>query len=173
MTAETGAEIVPVQADCRQAADCERVVKTVSDVFGRIDILVNNDGAPPLGDLTSFDDLAWQKAIEQNFMYVARMCRGVLPFMQENGGSILNITAISAIQPIPRFGLSVASWGAVIGYAKTLALEIRASASTSTPSVPAMSTRNGWEKCFPPATSRPSECAANSNTKCRWAASAP
>jgi len=43
--------------------------------------------------------------------------------MQKTGGSILNITAISAIQPIPRFGLSVASWGAVIGYAKTLALE--------------------------------------------------
>jgi 3-oxoacyl-[acyl-carrier protein] reductase len=40
------------------------------------------------------------------------------------GGSILNITAISAIQPIPKFGLSVASWGAVIGYAKTLALEV-------------------------------------------------
>ncbi len=71
----------------------------------------------------SFDDAAWQKAMEQNFMYVARMCRGVLPHMQKTGGSILNITAISAIQPIPRFGLSVASWGAVIGYAKTLALE--------------------------------------------------
>ena len=123
MVAETGAEIVPIQADCRQAADCERVVKTVNQAFGRIDVLVNNDGAPPLGDLASFDDLAWQKAIEQNFMYVARMCRGVLPVMQRSGGSILNITAISAIQPIPRFGLSVASWGAVIGYAKTLALE--------------------------------------------------
>jgi len=120
---ETGAEILPVQADCRQGADCERVVKTVIDAFGHIDILVNNDGAPPLGDLATFDDVAWQKAIEQNFMYVVRMCRGVLPHMQKSGGSILNITAISAIQPIPRFGLSVASWGAVIGYAKTLALE--------------------------------------------------
>ena len=124
LAAETGAEILPVQADCRLAADCDRVVKTVGDAFGRIDILVNNDGAPPLGDLSSFDDAAWQKAMEQNFMYVARMCRGVLPIMQERGGSILNITAISAIQPIPRFGLSVASWGAVIGYAKTLALEV-------------------------------------------------
>ncbi len=123
MAAETGAEVVPVQADCRQAADCERVVDSVIGAFGHIDILVNNDGAPPLGDLASFDDAAWQKAIEQNFMYVARMCRGVLPHMQKTGGSILNIAAISAIQPIPRFGLSVASWGAVIGYAKTLALE--------------------------------------------------
>jgi 3-oxoacyl-[acyl-carrier protein] reductase len=123
MAAETDAEILPVQADCRQAADCERVVEAIIGAFGRIDILVNNDGAPPLGDLATFDDVAWQKAIDQNFMYVARMCRGVLPHMQKTGGSILNITAISAIQPIPRFGLSVASWSAVIGYAKTLALE--------------------------------------------------
>jgi 3-oxoacyl-[acyl-carrier protein] reductase len=122
--AETGAEVLPVQADCRQAADCARVVETVIGTFGRIDILVNNNGAPPLGALATFDDPAWQKAIEQNFMYVARMCRGVLPHMQKTGGSILNITAISAIQPIPHFGLSVASWGAVIGYAKTLALEV-------------------------------------------------
>jgi 3-oxoacyl-[acyl-carrier protein] reductase len=120
---ETGAEILPVQADCRQAADCERVAETAIGAFGEINILVNNDGAPPLGDLASFDDVTWQKAIEQNFMYVARMCRGVLPYMQKTGGSVVNITAISAIQPIPRFGLSVASWGAVIGYAKTLALE--------------------------------------------------
>jgi 3-oxoacyl-[acyl-carrier protein] reductase len=124
IAAETGAEVVPVQADCRQAADCTRVVETVAAAFGRVDILVNNDGAPPLGDLTSFDDVAWQRAMEQNFMYVARMCRGVVPHMQKNGGSILNITAISAIQPIPRFGLSVASWGAVIGYAKTLSIEV-------------------------------------------------
>jgi 3-oxoacyl-[acyl-carrier protein] reductase len=125
IAAETGAQVLPVQADCRQAADCARVVETVARAFSRIDILVNNDGAPPLGDIAGFDDIAWQKAMEQNFMYVTRMCRGVLPYMQgAGGGSILNIAAISAIQPIPRFGLSVASWGAVIGYAKTLALEV-------------------------------------------------
>ncbi|MBT6608208.1 MAG: SDR family NAD(P)-dependent oxidoreductase, partial [Rhodospirillaceae bacterium] len=50
---KTGAEILPVQADCRRAEDCERVVETVAREFGGIDILVNNDGAPPLGELTS------------------------------------------------------------------------------------------------------------------------
>ena len=40
------------------------------------------------------------------------------------GGGILNIAAISAIQPIAGFGLSVATWGGVIGYAKTLSLEL-------------------------------------------------
>jgi 3-oxoacyl-[acyl-carrier protein] reductase len=121
---ETGIKVLPVQADCRRAEDCARVIDTVSERLGGIDILVNNDGAPPLGDLQSFDDAAWSKAIEQNLMYVVRMARGALPHMiSRGGGSILNITAISAIQPIAGFGLSVATWSGVIGFAKTLSLE--------------------------------------------------
>ena len=58
-------------------------------------------------------------------MYVVRMVREVVPSMKaRGGGSILNITAISAIQPIPGFSLSVATWSGVIGYAKTLSLEV-------------------------------------------------
>jgi 3-oxoacyl-[acyl-carrier protein] reductase len=126
LRAESGKEVFPIAADCRRSEDCQRVIDGVRERFGRLDVLVNNDGAPPLGPIDSFDDLAWQKAIEQNLMYVVRMARASLPLLRERGGSILNITAISAIQPIPTFGLSVASWAAVIGFAKTLSLEVAA-----------------------------------------------
>jgi 3-oxoacyl-[acyl-carrier protein] reductase len=123
--AETGAEVLPIAADCRRAEDCTRVIDSVAGSLGGIDILVNNDGAPPLGEIATFDDAAWAKAVEQNLMYVVRMARGALPHLaKRGGGSILNITAISAIQPIPGFALSVATWSAVIGFAKTLSLEV-------------------------------------------------
>jgi 3-oxoacyl-[acyl-carrier protein] reductase len=122
--AETGVEVLPIAADCRRAGDCVRVIDTAARHFGGIDILVNNDGAPPLGDITAFDDAAWVKAVEQNLMYVVRMARGAVPHLTKQGGSILNITALSAIQPIPGFGLSVATWSGVIGFAKTLSLEV-------------------------------------------------
>jgi 3-oxoacyl-[acyl-carrier protein] reductase len=126
LRAETGAEIIAIAADCRRLADCVGVVETTLARAGGIDILINNDGAPPLGELVSFDDAAWTKAVEQNLMYVIRMTRAVVPHMiaQGRGGSILNITAISAIQPLAGFGLSVATWAGVIGYAKTLSLEV-------------------------------------------------
>ena len=38
-----------------------------------LEYIVNNDGAPPLGPAASFDDAAWQKALEQNLMYAIRM----------------------------------------------------------------------------------------------------
>ena len=94
-----------MQADCRRAEDCKRVVETVVAEWGGVDILVNNDGAPPLGQIMTFDDDAWQKAIEQNLMYVVRMVRETVPHMiKRGGGSVLNITAISAIQPYAGFG---------------------------------------------------------------------
>lgn len=125
LRSETGAQVLPIQADCRRVEDCARVAETAGRKLGGIDILVNNDGAPPLGPALGFDDTAWGKAIEQNLMYVIRMAREVVPSMQaRGGGSILNITAISAIQPIAGFSLSVATWSAVIGYAKTLSLEV-------------------------------------------------
>jgi 3-oxoacyl-[acyl-carrier protein] reductase len=125
LRAETGVEVLPILADCRRAEDCARVVETTVARLGGVDVLVNNDGAPPLGELASFDDAAWAKAVEQNLMYVVRMTRAAVPHMKaRGGGGILNITAISAIQPIPGFGLSVATWGGVIGFAKTLSLEV-------------------------------------------------
>jgi 3-oxoacyl-[acyl-carrier protein] reductase len=124
---ETGRRVFTVAADIRRAADCERIIAEPLSHFGRLDILVNNDGAPPLGELMSFDDAAWDKAWQQNFMSVVRLTRGAVPPMRAaGGGRIVNITALSVLQPMPRFGLSVATWAGVIGYAKTLSLEVAA-----------------------------------------------
>ena len=124
---ETGRTVLTVAADIRKAADCERIIAEPLKHFGRLDILVNNDGAPPLGELMSFDDAAWDRAWQQNFMSVVRLTRGAVPAMRKaGGGRIVNITALSVLQPMPKFGLSVATWAGVIGYAKTLSLEVAA-----------------------------------------------
>ena len=124
---ETGRRAFTVAADIRKAHDCERIIAEPLAHFGRLDILVNNDGAPPLGELMSFDDAAWDKAWQQNFMSVVRLTRGAVPAMRAaGGGRIVNITALSVLQPMPKFGLSVATWAGVIGYAKTLSLEVAA-----------------------------------------------
>jgi 3-oxoacyl-[acyl-carrier protein] reductase len=124
---ESGARVLTIPADIRKAADCERIIAATVAEFGRLDILVNNDGAPPLGHVLEFDDTAWEKAVQQNLMSVVRLTRHAIPHLRaQGGGRIVNITALSVLQPMPRFGLSVATWAGVIGYAKTLSLEVAA-----------------------------------------------
>jgi 3-oxoacyl-[acyl-carrier protein] reductase len=128
---EAGVEVLAIPADIRVAADCDRIVNSAAHALGGLDILVNNDGAPPLGEAAEFDDAAWEKAVQQNLMSVVRLCRRAIPHMRSRGaGRIVNIASLSAIQPIARFGLSVATWAGVIGYAKTLSLEVAADAIT-------------------------------------------
>jgi len=110
----------PRSCRCRRIVDRRQIVSASSSrrrSVRRIDILVNNDGAPPLGELVRFDDVAWQKAIEQNFMYVARMCRGVLPFMQKAGAAFSHHRHFSHSADPPFWPVGC-KLGAVIGYAK-------------------------------------------------------
>src|ERR1700733_11962028 len=45
---ETGGRGHAIAADIRKPADCARIVDDAVAAFGGLDILVNNDGAPPL-----------------------------------------------------------------------------------------------------------------------------
>jgi 3-oxoacyl-[acyl-carrier protein] reductase len=122
---ETGAEVLAVQGDVASASDNERFVEETIARFGRVDILVNNDGAPPVGLLETFDDAAWEAAVQRNLMSVVRMVRLCLPHMRKaGGGRIINVTTASLKNASASLGLSIATWAGVVGFAKTLALEI-------------------------------------------------
>jgi 3-oxoacyl-[acyl-carrier protein] reductase len=145
----TGAEVLPVPADVRKAEDSVRVVEETLRRFGGVQILVNNDGAPPIGRLEEFDDAAWQKAVEQNLMSVVRMVRLTTPHMRAaGGGAIVNITGLSVIQPMVGFGLSVATWAGVIGLAKTLSIELARDRITINTLCPGFINTSRLEKVF-------------------------
>jgi 3-oxoacyl-[acyl-carrier protein] reductase len=147
--AASGGAAMAIAADIRKAEDCERIVAEALRAFGRLDILVNNDGAPPLGRIDEFDDGAWSKAVEQNLMSVVRLTRHAVPHLRAaGGGSIVNITALSVLQPMARFGLSVATWAGVVGYAKTLSLEVAADRITVNTICPGRIATARLEKVF-------------------------
>lgn len=146
---ETGAEVLAVLADVRKPEDPERVVQEAVSRFGTVQILVNNDGAPPIGRLGDFDDQAWRKAVDQNLMSVVRMVRLVTPHMRNaGGGAIVNITGLSVIQPMVGFGLSVATWAGVIGLAKTLSIELAPERVTINTICPGFINTSRLEKVF-------------------------
>jgi 3-oxoacyl-[acyl-carrier protein] reductase len=122
---ETGARMLPVVADVGSAADCARFVAAAAAAFGRLDILVTNTGGPKPGGSESLSEADWDAAYRVTLGNVASLVRAALPHMRRNRwGRILNVTSLSAKQPIEGLALSNAFRPAVIGFAKTLASEL-------------------------------------------------
>jgi 3-oxoacyl-[acyl-carrier protein] reductase len=123
--AATGLDVLAVPCDMSSASDIDRFVSQTIAHFGRIDIVVNNAGGPPPGTFDAHDDVAWQKALDQNFFSVVRTVRQALPHLRAAGsGRIVNVTSIAVKEPIPGLILSNAARLAVVGLAKTLSREL-------------------------------------------------
>jgi len=120
-----GGRVRAVEADLRRADEVTRVVAATVEAFGGLDILVTNTGGPPSGPFMTFDDSIWAEAIDSLLMSVVRLTRAAVPHMQARGGGrIINITSISAKQPVDGLVLSNTLRAGVTGLSKTLASEL-------------------------------------------------
>jgi len=126
LTGKYGEErVLGLAADCSDAADINRVTASTVARFGpAVHVLVTNDGGPPIRPISALTDDVWQTTFERHFFYVVRSVRAALPHMTAEGGSILNVVSAVVERPAVTMAAPVAVWSAVIGYAKTLALEV-------------------------------------------------
>jgi 3-oxoacyl-[acyl-carrier protein] reductase len=121
----TGSTVHEIAADVSTPEGVEKVTRTAFDAFGRVDILVTNSGGPPSGQFESFDAGAWEGAARLLLFSAVNMARAVLPEMKaRRWGRILNVTSIAAKQPIEGLMLSNSLRAGVIGFARTLAVEV-------------------------------------------------
>ncbi len=136
----TQSDLERAAADLRQATDTEimtfagdldryetiqqLIARTVAH-FGRLDILVNNSGGPPLARSASATEAQWETAVQRSLFFFARMSREALPHLQAQGsGRIINVLASTVYQPIPNLALSGATRMGVVAWAKSLADEV-------------------------------------------------
>jgi len=125
LLSETGQHVTILPADVTDPAAPARLVRSVVEAFGGLDILVTNSGGPPAGSFESFDDIAWQRAIELSLMSHVRLIRAALPHLRKSkAASVLTITSYSVKQPIPNLVLSNSIRSATTGLTKSLALEL-------------------------------------------------
>lgn len=124
---ETGATVAGIGADVTNDEAVEHFVSLARERAGRIDILVTNAGGPPTSSFADADLDAFRRAFELNALSAIRLAKLVLPGMREQKwGRIVNITSVSAKQPIDGLLYSNTVRAALTGWAKTVSNEVAA-----------------------------------------------
>ncbi len=122
---ETRQHIYGFAGDVSQPDIPEKLIQEAVSTLGGLDLLVCNAGGPPPGSFESFDDAAWQKAIDASLMSHVRLIKAALPHLRRStAASVLTVTSYTVKQPMMNLVLSNSVRLATIGLTKTLALEL-------------------------------------------------
>jgi len=125
LVSQTKAEIIAIQGDVGVPDFPASLVQKTIQAFGGLDLLVTNAGGPPSGKFDSFDDPAWQHAIDLSLLSHVRLIRVALPYLRQSDcPSVVTLTSYSVKQPIPNLVLSNSIRSATVGLTKSLALEL-------------------------------------------------
>ena len=121
---EQGREVLAYQADVRDFARAQEVVKEAQQALGPIDVLINNAGIRRDRALHNMDPALWQEVIDTNLTGTFNYARAAIGGMVRRGGVILNVASVSGLIGIAGQTNYSASKAGMIGFTKALSREV-------------------------------------------------
>ncbi len=119
-----GGSAIAVQADVSQTDQVDALIKTVTDKWGRVDVLVNNAGITRDTLLLRMKLEDWQAVIDLNLTGVFLCTKAVSKIMlKQRSGRIINIASVAGQMGNPGQSNYSAAKAGVIGFTKTVAKE--------------------------------------------------
>ena len=112
-------------ADMSRPGEIEELVRRAEAELGSVDILVNNAGVQHVAPVDQFPADKWDWIIAINLTAVFHGTRCALPGMKKRGwGRIVNIASAHGLVASPNKSAYVAAKHGVVGFTKTVALEV-------------------------------------------------
>ena len=120
-----GGDVTAIEAHMGDMAQVKNLFDKTVEIYGGIDILVNNAAANPhFGPTVECPEAAFDKIMEINVKAPFVLSKLVQPVMkQRGGGSIVNISSIAGITPDPGLGMYSVSKAALNMLTKVTAKE--------------------------------------------------
>ena len=116
-------EILELDVDNEESVN--RVIKTVSEKKGRIDVLVNNAGYGMWGTVEDVSIDEFKEQFETNFFSIIRLIQKVAPIMRkQNSGNIVNISSVAGRIGFPVSPAYISSKFALEGLSESLRFEL-------------------------------------------------
>jgi NAD(P)-dependent dehydrogenase (short-subunit alcohol dehydrogenase family) len=120
-----GVDTRVVKADVGERNDCERMIRTAMDAFGRIDMLINNAG---ISMRVRFDEITDPSLFEQliriNYLGAVWCTMYALPHLKKTKGRIVAVSSIAGKTGVPMRTAYSASKHAMAGFFESLRLEL-------------------------------------------------
>ncbi|SDM85634.1 NADP-dependent 3-hydroxy acid dehydrogenase YdfG [Paenibacillus sp. yr247] len=103
----------------------EQAVSDIMNMYGRIDVLINNAGFAVGGYVEDVPMEAWRSQLETNVFGVIATTRAVLPHMRaRKSGCIINVSSVSGLSAFPGYAPYSTSKFAIEGFSESLRLEM-------------------------------------------------
>jgi NAD(P)-dependent dehydrogenase (short-subunit alcohol dehydrogenase family) len=120
--------VLAMRADVSRRDEVDDLARETLDAFPDLQVLVSNAGVyGPMGLIEDVDWDAWVQAMEINLFGSVLVCRALLPhFKRRRYGKIVQLSGGGATNPLPRVSAYAASKAAVVRFAESLALEVKA-----------------------------------------------
>jgi NAD(P)-dependent dehydrogenase (short-subunit alcohol dehydrogenase family) len=121
----SGGEVIAIEARMGDDTQMKHLFDKSIEVYGSIDILVNNAAANPYyGPTVDCPDSSYDKIMDINVKAPFQLSKMVHPVMKmRGGGSIINISSIAGETPDPGLGIYSVSKSAINMLTKVLAKE--------------------------------------------------
>lgn len=112
-------------ADMRKGEEVADMVAYARHQLGRLDILVNNAGIQHVEAVEKFPSDKWEQIIAINLSSTFYATRAAIPIMKSQGrGRIINVASAHGLVASPFKSAYVAAKHGVLGFTKTVALEL-------------------------------------------------
>lgn len=121
---ETSAEVATTALDLTREETAERLVQATIDRFARLDVLINNIGGAPKGPFAERSDQDWRLGIDLDLMSHVRVTRAALAHLREGSAILFTASLFGRESGGPGRSIYTSTKAAVIGLAKTLAIEL-------------------------------------------------
>ena len=113
------------RSDASDFLAADQLVTDVIADFGKLDILINNAGVTRDGLLMRMSEENWDTVININLKSVFNLTKAAIkPMMRAKSGSIINITSVVGIRGNAGQANYAASKAGIIGFTKSIALEL-------------------------------------------------
>lgn len=120
-----GVKAKAYKSNAANFADAEVFVTDVLNVFGQINICVNNAGISKDNLLLRMTEQQWDEVIDINLKSVFNITKQVIkPMMKAKTGSIINMSSIIGIRGNAGQSSYAASKAGIIGFTKSIAAEL-------------------------------------------------